>query len=313
MSISSSHHHSTTTVFNIVRMIRSYRITKNLSQIPKRFHVLALLTEVAVDENVLVQELFISQSCAAKRDIDLYSVVKENSTPRFATVSTAVYHEFTVSHPKREPWRKALTDICRRRCRDRDPTQSRNDCIRNSQTQTFSCNLMAHPFASIDSPKHLPWAVIPYKGLGSGVLGITLFRLATTNLLHSQIQIVLFVALPSQLPAGPLSPSYAQPCGAGYSTQTSHLRQLDFRKPTIQQLSISTQGFVIQAFGRLLYCYWELWRERGFLTIGLKNYDRRKKTAAFGLSWYWKWRFSIRGNQWGSLGVATARSHHLAR
>jgi hypothetical protein len=37
---------------------------------------------------------------------------------------TAVYHElFTVSHPKREPWKKALTFIRRRRCRDTDPTQ----------------------------------------------------------------------------------------------------------------------------------------------------------------------------------------------
>ena len=69
-----------------LRMIRSFPITK-ISRLPNDLHVLALLTEVAMDENVFAQGSFIPQSCAAKSGTDLYSIVKNH---RFASVSTAL-------------------------------------------------------------------------------------------------------------------------------------------------------------------------------------------------------------------------------
>jgi hypothetical protein len=164
-----------------------------------------------VDASVFAQELFISQSRAAKHHRDPYSIVKRKLTQRFATVFTPL-SEFTVSHPKRSHEGKSEQAFAEGDAVTQIRLRSGQNLTRNSQRQTFSCNLMRH--ATFNHHIHgIIWneLVIPGKGLGSGVLGITLFRLLTTNLLHSRFhshKAVLLGALPSQLPAASLSPSY---------------------------------------------------------------------------------------------------------
>jgi hypothetical protein len=85
MSISSSHHGSTTTFQNHFEWFGVIKSQKDCHRLSKDWYVLDLLTEFALDEILFAQTLFISQSCAAKPDSDLYSIVKNF---RFASVST---------------------------------------------------------------------------------------------------------------------------------------------------------------------------------------------------------------------------------
>jgi len=170
----------------------------------------------------------------------------------------AVYHEFTVSHPKRELRKKALTIIRRRQCRDTDPTQSRNDCHREfpdtnlfvqsqSYSRGFPPNFLLHRFRH-----HMP-------------------NPSSTDI-RSRLHI---------------SDNWISGKTRSSNCQSQH-----------RDLSLKHWGdsYVVTESSDER----ESWK---FLAQVSKTYERPNKAAAFGLSSCWKWRFSIRGDHWDSLGA----------